>query len=86
MLRLLKSGECSNLGEAAEALGYSWRQSVREVVFASYREESALQELLKSRVDERARQELVTPEAFEELQEAMKRGEIEPRSLRLIGS
>jgi hypothetical protein len=57
MLRLLKSGECSNLGEAAEALGYSWRQSVREVVFASYREESALQELLKSRVDERARQE-----------------------------
>jgi hypothetical protein len=50
MLRLLKSGECSNLGEAAEAaeaLGYSWRQSVREVVFASYREESALQELLK---------------------------------------
>jgi hypothetical protein len=31
----------------------------------------------KSRVDERARQEeLVTPEAFEELQEAIKRGEI----------
>jgi transposase len=27
-------------------------------------------------VDERGRQELVTPEAFEELQEAMKRGEI----------
>jgi transposase len=35
-----------------------------------------LEELLKSRVDERGRQELVTPEAFEELQEAMKRGEI----------
>ncbi len=36
-----------------------------------------LGELLKSRVDERGRQEeLVTPEAFEELQEAMKRGEI----------
>ncbi len=26
MLRLLKSEECSNLGEAARALGYSWRQ------------------------------------------------------------
>src|SRR5918995_658215 len=73
MLRLLKSGECSNLGEAAEALGYSWRQCQRW--FASYRE-GGLQELLKRRVDERGRQELVTPEAFEELQEAMKKGEI----------
>ena len=35
-----------------------------------------MEELLKSRVDERGRQELVTEEAFEELQEAMKRGEI----------
>jgi transposase len=35
-----------------------------------------LEGLLKSRVDERGRQELLTPEAFEELQEAMKRGEI----------
>jgi len=73
MLRLLKSGECSNLGEAAEALGYSWRQCQRW--FASYRD-GGLKELLTSRVDERGRQELVTPEAFEELQEAMKRGEI----------
>jgi transposase len=74
MLRLLKSGECSNLGEAARALGYSWRQCQRW--FASYRH-GGLQELLKSRVDERGRQEeLVTPEAFQELQEAMKKGEI----------
>jgi transposase len=73
MLRLLKSGECSNLAEAAEALGYSWRQCQRW--FAFYRQ-GGLQELLKSRVDERARKELVTPEAFEELQEAMKRGQI----------
>ena len=73
MLRLLKSGECSNLAEAAEALGYSWRQLQRW--FAFYRQ-GGLQELLKSRVDERGRKELVTPEAFEELQEAMKRGEI----------
>ncbi len=73
MIRLLKSGACRNLGEAADALGYGWRQCQRW--FALYRE-GGLQELLKSRVDERGRQELVTPEAFEELQEAMKRGEI----------
>ena len=73
MLRLLKSGSCRNLGEAAEAVGYSWRQCHRW--FASYRQ-GGLEELLKSRVDERGRQELVTSEAFEELQEAMKRGEI----------
>ncbi len=73
MLGLLKSGECSSLGEAAEALGYSWRQCQRW--FASYRQ-GGLEELLKSRVDERGRQELVTPEAFRELEEAMKKGEI----------
>jgi transposase len=73
MLRLLKSEECTNLGEAAEALGYSWRQCQRW--FRSY-QQGALQELLKSRVSERGRQELVTQEAFEDLEEAMKRGEI----------
>ena len=73
MLRLLQSGECRNLGEAAEVLGYSWRQCQRW--FASYRK-GGLEELLKSRVGERGRQELVTPDAFEDLEEAMKRGEI----------
>ncbi|MBA2714147.1 MAG: winged helix-turn-helix domain-containing protein [Rubrobacteraceae bacterium] len=73
MLRLLKSEECRNLTEAARALGYSWRQCQRW--FASYRE-GGLEELLTSRVSERGRQELVTQEAFEDLQEAMKRGEI----------
>jgi transposase len=73
MLRLLKSEECRNLGEAAQALGYSWRQCQRW--FKSY-EKGGLEELLKSRVSERGRQELVTSEAFEDLQEAMKRGEI----------
>ncbi|MCA1716604.1 MAG: winged helix-turn-helix domain-containing protein [Actinobacteria bacterium] len=73
MLRLLKSGTCRNLEEASEALGYSWRQCQRW--FASYGR-GGLEELLKSRVDERGRQELVTPEAFEELQGAMKKGEI----------
>src|SRR5215211_7306434 len=29
MLSLLKSGECSNISEAADALGYSWRQCPR---------------------------------------------------------
>jgi transposase len=73
MLRLLKSEERHNLGEAAEALGYSWRQCQRW--FASYKK-GGLDELLRSRVSERGRQELVTPEAFAELEEAMKRGEI----------
>ncbi len=73
MLGLLKSGECTNLGEAARALGYSWRQCQRW--FASY-QEGGIEELLKSRVSERGRQELVTPEAFEDLKEAMKKGEI----------
>ncbi len=73
MLRLLKSEECRNLGEAAEALGYSWRQCQRW--FASYRK-GGIEELLRSRVSERGRQELVTEEAFEDLEEAMKRGEI----------
>jgi transposase len=48
---------------------------VPEVVCLLQRE-GGLEELLKSRVEQRGRQELVTPEAFEELQEAMKRGEI----------
>ncbi len=73
MLRLLKSGECANLGQAAEALGYSWRQCQRW--FATYRE-GALEGLLVSRVDERGPRELVTQEAFEELEGAMKEGEI----------
>jgi transposase len=73
MLGLLKSEECRNLGEAAEALGYSWRQCHRW--FASYRK-GGLKELLKSRVSERGRQELVTEEAFEDLKEAMKKGQV----------
>ena|SRR5215204_799711 len=54
MLRLLKSKECTNLGEVAQRLGYSWRQCQRW--FASYRQ-GGLEELLKSRVHERGRQE-----------------------------
>lgn len=82
MLRLLKSGECANLGEAAEALGYSRRQCQRW--FIAYRREG-LEELLVSRVHERGPKELVTEEAFGELEEAMK-GARSPPSPRLIGS
>jgi transposase len=73
MLRLLKSGECSNLGEAAEASGYSWRQCQRW--FATYGK-GGLGELLVSRVHERGPKELVTDKAWEELEEAMKEGKI----------
>ncbi len=48
--RLLHSEESRNLVEAAEALGYSWRQCQRW--FKSYRK-GGLQGLLQSRVSER---------------------------------
>ena len=73
MLRLLKSGEFSTLGEAVEALGYSRRQGQRWI--ACYKE-GGLTQLLLNRVDERGRRELVTEEAFSELEEAMKEGEV----------
>ena len=73
MLRLLKSGQCNNLSEAAEALGYSWRQCQRW--FAAY-QRGGKRELLLSRVDERGPKELITAEAWEGLEEAMRRGEI----------
>ena len=73
MLRLLKSGECSNLGEAADALGYSRRQCQRW--WGAYTE-GGLDELLVSRVDERGRQEFVTEKAWEELEVVMKEGRI----------
>jgi hypothetical protein len=43
MSRVLKSGECRNLGEAAQQLGYSWRQCQRW--FALY-SRGGLKELL----------------------------------------
>ncbi len=75
MLRLLKSGECSNLREAADALGYSRRQCQRW--WGAYTE-GGLDELLVSRVDERGRQEFVTEKAWEELEEVMKEGGLLP--------
>ena len=61
------------MGEAAQALGYSWRQCQRW--FSSYRE-GGTEELLKSRVHERGRQEMVTSEALEDLKQTMKLGQI----------
>jgi transposase len=73
MLALLKSEEYSTLGEAAKSLGYSRRQGQRW--FAAYKE-GGMEKMLTSRVDERGRSELVSEEAFEELEGTMKRGEI----------
>ena len=55
------------------SLGYSWRQCQRW--FASYRK-GGIEELLKSRVHERGRQQLATPEAMEDLKQTMKAGRI----------
>ena len=60
------------LGKAAQTLGYS-RQCQRW--FITYSQEGS-EELLVSRAGERGRRELVTEEAWAELEEAMKEGEI----------
>lgn len=73
MLRLLKLGKANHLQEAGEALGYSRRQCQR---WWNAYARGGLEELLVSRVDERGSQELVTEEAWSELSEAMKAGEI----------
>ena len=61
------------LGKAAQTLGYSRRQCQRW--FITYSQEGS-EELLVSRAGERGRRELVTEEAWAELEEAMKEGEI----------
>lgn len=73
MLGLLKRGECSTLGKAVEVLGFSRRQGQR---WLSAYKEGGMDELLASRLEERGRSEMVTEEAFGELCEAAKRGEI----------
>lgn len=73
MLALLKSGDCSTVGEAVGTLGYSRRQGQR---WLSAYKQGGIEELLTSRVEERGRAELVSEEAFSDLEEAMKRGEI----------
>src|SRR5829696_8941756 len=81
MLRLLKSEECRNLGEAAEALGYSWRQCQRW--FKSYSEGgrgrppgAPKEQGRRARPPGIGHRRSLCEEAFADLQEAMKRGEI----------
>lgn len=73
MLALLKREEYSTIEETAKSLGFSRRQAQRW--FASYKE-GGMEKMLESRVEERGRGELVSEEAFSELEEAMKAGEI----------
>jgi transposase len=74
MLRLLKVGRCRSIRQAAEVLGYSWRQCQRWI--GLYRE-GGLDALLVDETHKRGNhQERVTPEALGALEEAMERGEI----------
>lgn len=73
MLRLLKTGECRSLTEAAAALSYSRRQCQRWL--DSYRA-GGLAALLENRIAQRGRREWVNAEAWEALQTALKRGDI----------
>ncbi len=75
MLRLLKSQVSVPIWEKRPKLWAIADASAREVVHHLPAEED-LEELLVSRVGERGCQELITEEAFEELQEAIERGEI----------
>jgi transposase len=74
MLRLLKAGRCSSIGQAAEVLGYSWRHCQRWI--GAYRE-GGLEALLVDETHKRGNhRERITPEALGALEEAMERGEI----------
>jgi transposase len=75
MLRLLKSGTSKSIQQAADVVGYSWRQCQRWIT--TYRKEG-LSALLIDRTHERGNhEERVTPEAWASLEEAMQRGEID---------
>ena len=75
MLHLLKSGTSESIRQAADVLGYSWRQCQRWI--STYRKEG-LGALLIDRTHERGNhKERMTPEAWASLEEAMRRGEID---------
>ena len=73
MLRLLRSGKCQSIEQAAKELGYSWRQCQRWL--SCYRAEG-LAGLLESHVAKRGRQEWQNEEAWEALNKALIAGEI----------
>lgn len=75
MLRLLKSGTSKSIQQAADMVGYSWRQCQRWIT--TYRKEG-LGALLIDRTHERGNhKERVTPGAWASLQEALERGQID---------
>jgi len=75
MLRSLKSGTSEGIQQAADMLGYSWRQCQRWIT--TYRKEG-LSALLIDRTHKRGNhEERVTSEAWRALEEAMHRGEID---------
>ena len=73
MLRLLKRGEAKSVREASELIGYSWRHTQRWLT--TYRKEG-LQALLTAPKQRGGKPELMTPAAWDALNEAMKRAEI----------
>jgi transposase len=75
MLRLLKSGTSQSIKQAADMLGYSWRQCQRWIT--TYKKEG-LSTLLIDQTHKRGNhKERVTLEAWRTLEEAMQRGEID---------
>ncbi len=74
LLRLLKSEECRSVREAADILGYSLRQCLRWL--KQYRQEGLVGVMHNGIAQGGNRYERMTPEAWQALGEAMKRGEI----------
>ncbi len=75
MLRLLKGGTSKSIKQAAEVLGYSWRQCQRWIT--TYRKEGLSALLIDNAHKRGNHRERVTPEAWRALEEAMQRGEID---------
>lgn len=73
MLRLLKQGEAKSVREASELIGYSWRHTQRWLT--TYRTEG-LQAMLTPPKKRAGKPELMTPAAWDALNEAMARDEI----------
>jgi transposase len=73
MLRRLKSGRCTNMGQVAKELDYSLRQCQRW--FNSYRW-GGLAELLDNNIAKRGRREWENADAWQALQKALGAGEI----------
>jgi len=73
VLRLLKSGECSSLSQAAKTIDYSFRQCHRWLT--DYRK-GGLESLLENRVSQRGRKDWQNEAAWTALQKALAAGEI----------